>query len=289
MSLVELLVDLPAAADVPIVASAPERTWIWSDLHLSDRSVLLGWDRPFRSVEEMNRHLLRNWRRRGGADDTIICLGDVAHPDAWRDESPTSRTSRFRGLVCAGLNAVFAQHHKPRNRPLIRVLTDVYASSTSLSYFAIRAALDHLLGRDRGRLPASLGTSCANASNEATQGRARHGRLRLGRRGEGQGPITAHYVNQGARPDPGAPRCQRAPGIVTSPLPRVDRPLDVPPSPSFDPATPPPPVWFPHSPGRPISGWRPFSLSCRASPPPMVLRRRREAQSLRKGHQWDQS
>ena len=84
--LVEMLVDLPADADVPIVASAPERTWLWSDLHLSDPSVLLGWGRPFRSVEEMNRHLLRNWRRRVGSDDTIICLGDVGHPDAWRDD-----------------------------------------------------------------------------------------------------------------------------------------------------------------------------------------------------------
>ena len=61
--LVELLVDLPADADIPVVASAPERTWLWSDLHLSDPSVLLGWGRPFGSVEEMNRHLLRNWRR----------------------------------------------------------------------------------------------------------------------------------------------------------------------------------------------------------------------------------
>jgi calcineurin-like phosphoesterase family protein len=34
----------------------------------------------------MNRHLLRNWRRRVGAGDTVICLGDVAHPDAWRDD-----------------------------------------------------------------------------------------------------------------------------------------------------------------------------------------------------------
>ena len=33
----------------------------------------------------MNRHLLREWRRRVRSDDTIICLGDVAHPDAWRD------------------------------------------------------------------------------------------------------------------------------------------------------------------------------------------------------------
>ena len=84
--LVELLVDLPADADIPVVASAPERTWLWSDLHLSDPSVLLGWGRPFGSVEEMNRHLLRNWRRRVGAGDTVICLGDVTHPDAWRDD-----------------------------------------------------------------------------------------------------------------------------------------------------------------------------------------------------------
>ena len=69
-----------------IVASAPERTWIWSDLHLSNPSVLLGWDRPFRSVEEMNRHLVRHWRRRVCADDTIIRLGNVAHPGAWRDD-----------------------------------------------------------------------------------------------------------------------------------------------------------------------------------------------------------
>ena len=33
----------------------------------------------------MNRHLLREWSRRVHADDTIICLGDVAHPEAWRD------------------------------------------------------------------------------------------------------------------------------------------------------------------------------------------------------------
>ena len=84
--LIELLVDLPADADVPIIASAPERTWIWSDLHLSDNSVLLSWGRPFRSVEEMNRHLLGNWRRRVSSGDTVICLGDVAHPDAWRDD-----------------------------------------------------------------------------------------------------------------------------------------------------------------------------------------------------------
>ena len=84
--LVELLVDLPGDADVPVLSRQLERTGIWSDLHLSDPSVLLGWGRPFPSVEEMNWHLLRNWSRRVDAGDTVICLGDVAHPDAWRDD-----------------------------------------------------------------------------------------------------------------------------------------------------------------------------------------------------------
>ena len=47
--------------------------------------MLAAWNRPFRNMEEMNRHLLREWSRRVHAADTIICLGDVAHPDAWRD------------------------------------------------------------------------------------------------------------------------------------------------------------------------------------------------------------
>ena len=96
--LVELLVGLPADIDIPIVASAPERTWIWSDLHLSDPSVLLGWGRPFRSVDEMNRHLLLNWRRRVGAGDTVICLATSAirmpgGMTAWCSTWPSARTS----------------------------------------------------------------------------------------------------------------------------------------------------------------------------------------------------
>ena len=44
--------------------------------------MLAAWNRPFRNMEEMNRQLLREWSRRVHAADTIICLGDVAHPDA---------------------------------------------------------------------------------------------------------------------------------------------------------------------------------------------------------------
>ena len=70
---------------IPILTSPPEKTWIWSDLHLADRGALFAFDRPFHDVERMNRHLLREWTSRVRSDDTIICLGDVAHPDAWGD------------------------------------------------------------------------------------------------------------------------------------------------------------------------------------------------------------
>ena len=46
---------------------------------------LAAWSRPFRNTDEMNHHLLREWSRQVRTGDTIICLGDVAHPDAWRN------------------------------------------------------------------------------------------------------------------------------------------------------------------------------------------------------------
>ena len=70
---------------VPTVMSPREKTWIWSDLHLSDRNALEAFDRGFRDVDDMNRQLLRAWERKVQPDDTIICLGDVAHTDIWRD------------------------------------------------------------------------------------------------------------------------------------------------------------------------------------------------------------
>ena len=33
----------------------------------------------------MNEHLVKEWQRCVRPGDTIICLGDVGHPNAWRD------------------------------------------------------------------------------------------------------------------------------------------------------------------------------------------------------------
>ena len=79
------LARLVAGAAVPIVRADPATTWLWSDPHLGDRVALKAFHRPFRDVAHMDRELLARWRAAVSAGDTLICLGDVAHVDAWRE------------------------------------------------------------------------------------------------------------------------------------------------------------------------------------------------------------
>ena len=74
-----------AEEKIPVITVEPERTWVWSDLHLGDESAVAAASRPFNDACRMDRHLLAEWRRTVGDDDTIICLGDVAHPRFWQD------------------------------------------------------------------------------------------------------------------------------------------------------------------------------------------------------------
>ena len=71
--------------EIPVIEVDPNRTWIWSDLHLSDDAYVITGKRPYRSTTAMNRALLAAWRSTVKPDDTIICLGDVAHPEHWKD------------------------------------------------------------------------------------------------------------------------------------------------------------------------------------------------------------
>ena len=94
----ETLVEaLMAHLSIPVISSSPERTWIWSDLHLGDSNALAFWNRPFPNVHQMNAHLLQEWERAVGPDDTVICLGDITVKDAWRDAALIERLRRCPG------------------------------------------------------------------------------------------------------------------------------------------------------------------------------------------------
>lgn len=47
-----------------------------SDLHFGHAKVIEYSNRPFKSVEEMDERLIKNWNQQAGPEDTIIVVGD---------------------------------------------------------------------------------------------------------------------------------------------------------------------------------------------------------------------
>jgi len=50
-----------------------------SDLHLGHRGIITMQNRPFQTVEEMNRILIQNFNACVGKGDTVYILGDICH------------------------------------------------------------------------------------------------------------------------------------------------------------------------------------------------------------------
>ena len=102
----DLQLDATDPGPIPILNDRPERTWIWSDLHLGDRGALEAFGRPFEQVDQMNGHLICEWCRRVREDETIICLGDIADREAWRD-----RRLRVHVRGCPGRKILVLGNH----------------------------------------------------------------------------------------------------------------------------------------------------------------------------------
>ena len=59
-----------------------ERIWLISDTHFNHANIIKHCDRPFNSMEEMNKTMIDNWNAVVGKNDLIIHLGDFAFRDA---------------------------------------------------------------------------------------------------------------------------------------------------------------------------------------------------------------
>ena len=53
------------------------RIWFVADTHFGHANIIRFCNRPFGSVEEMNRILVSNWNDRVAPDDTVFILGDL--------------------------------------------------------------------------------------------------------------------------------------------------------------------------------------------------------------------
>lgn len=55
--------------------------WVTSDTHFNHANIIKYCNRPFSSVEEMNKTIIANWNKVVSEDDTVYHLGDFALGD----------------------------------------------------------------------------------------------------------------------------------------------------------------------------------------------------------------
>ncbi|MFP9191203.1 hypothetical protein ACLI4Q_06005 [Natrialbaceae archaeon A-CW1-1] len=71
--------------------------YLISDLHLDHTNIMESCDRPFDTVEEMNRTLIENWNMTVSDDDVVFFLGDLGH---FADEDDLRRwLDRLNGRI----------------------------------------------------------------------------------------------------------------------------------------------------------------------------------------------
>ena len=108
---------------IPVIKPDPERTWLWSDLHLGDETFALLKRRPFATTEDMDRELLASWRATVRPDDLIICLGDIAVASFWTDPEHMNDVR-----ICPGRRLLIRGNHDVRQRKQLQAagFTDQY-------------------------------------------------------------------------------------------------------------------------------------------------------------------
>lgn len=102
-----------------------------SDLHLGHRGILSMQNRPFESVEEMNRALLWNYNAVVRKNDTVYFLGDICH------HMPVSEANAIIGKMNGKKYLITGNHDKMYDAALFEEIRDFMTIAASGSYFAL--------------------------------------------------------------------------------------------------------------------------------------------------------
>lgn len=70
-----------------------------ADTHFGDGNILRYENRPFATVEEMDRELIRRWNEKVGAGDTVFHLGDFSARGEEEDRAILSQLAGEKVLV----------------------------------------------------------------------------------------------------------------------------------------------------------------------------------------------
>jgi len=70
-------------------------TWFISDTHFSHTKILQYCNRPFKTIEEHDETLIRNWNQRVQKDDTVFFLGDFCFSHSSQAPDAPKASSAF--------------------------------------------------------------------------------------------------------------------------------------------------------------------------------------------------
>lgn len=120
---------------------SPHTVWFTSDLHIGHKNILEYSGRPFKSVEEMDEALVKNWNHAVAPGDSVYCLGDFALCDP---ERATAIAKQLRGqkFLVLGNHDKRLRKHRPFLAEWIwaRDLTSIEVGEQKivLCHFALR-------------------------------------------------------------------------------------------------------------------------------------------------------
>lgn len=83
--------------------SEDQPIWFTSDTHFSHENIIHFCHRPFKSVEEMNEQLIKNWNARVAKDDVVYHLGDFS----W---GGSDNSSRILEQLNGKIHLIFGNH-----------------------------------------------------------------------------------------------------------------------------------------------------------------------------------
>lgn len=181
-------------------------TYFTSDLHLGHKNIVSYCNRPFNSVEEMDKAILSRWQKTVTRDDDIVwVLGDISIDGSFKHALDLMRTLRGRKrLIMGNHDRCFIGHSEwTRHMKYYQVVFELVLPSAVTKVGGTKVLLSHFpySGDSRGedrydqyRLP-DLGMPLLHGHTHSTEVKSQHPRqIHVGVDSWDFRPVASHVL-----------------------------------------------------------------------------------------------
>ena len=133
-------------------------TWFTSDLHFGHANIIKYSNRPFASVDEMDRVLIANWNAKVGQYDVVRFLGDFCFSDLEKGQRYFDQLNGVKHLIVGNHDKTAVQIKGWKSINHFEEIK-VEGQSITLCHYAMRVwnkshhGAWHLYGHSHGSLP----------------------------------------------------------------------------------------------------------------------------------------